>query len=57
MSFSHQRLQMVFHWSLSDSKSPHVFRTLFSILADLNSAVVWMVPARPSIFNSSNPFT
>ena len=29
-------LVRVFHWSLSDSKSPQVFRTLLSILADLN---------------------
>ena len=34
---------MVFHWKLSDSKFPQVSKTLLSILADLNSAVVWMV--------------
>ena len=34
---------MVFHWSLRDSKSPQVSRTLLSILAVLNYAVVWMV--------------
>ena len=34
---------MVFHWSLSDSESPQVSRFIFSILADLNNAVVWMV--------------
>ena len=34
---------MGFHWNLSDSKSPEVYRTLLSILADLNNAVVWMV--------------
>ena len=33
-----------FHWSLSDSKSLQVFRTLLSILVDLNNAVVWMSP-------------
>ena len=32
---------MVFHWSLSDSKSPQVSRTLLNILAVLNNAVVW----------------
>ena len=37
---------MVFHWSLGDSKSPWVSRTLLSILADLNNAVVWMVSTR-----------
>ncbi len=45
---------MVFHWSLSDSKSPQVSRTLLSILADLNNAVVWMVLIRPQISNSSS---
>ena len=44
------------HWSLSDSKSPQVFRALFSILAVLNNAVVWMVSARPLISKSSSPF-
>ena len=38
---------MVFHWSLSDSKSPLVSRTLLTILAVLNNAVVWMVSTRP----------
>ena len=47
---------MVFHWSLSDSKSPQVSRTLFSILADLNNAVVWMISTRPFISKSSSPF-
>ena len=46
---------MVFHWSLSDSKSPQVFRTLLSILAVFNNAVVWMVSARLST-KSSRPF-
>ena len=44
---------MVFHWSLSDSKSPQVSRTLLSILADLNYAVVWMVFIRPVLSKSS----
>ena len=48
-SFSHQRLLMVFHWSLSDKKSSQVTRTLLSILADLNNAVV--------ISKSSSPCT
>ena len=34
---------MVFHWDVSDNKSPQVSRTLFSILADLNNIVFWMV--------------
>ena len=52
-SFSHQHYPMVFHWSLSDSKSPQVSRTLLSILAVLNNAVVWMVSTRPLISKSS----
>ena len=48
---------MVFHWRLSDSKSPQFFRTLLSILADLNNAVFWMVATRPLISKSSCPFT
>ena len=45
----------VFHWSLSDSKSPQVSRTLLSILAYLSNAVLWMLSA-PFISNSSSPF-
>ena len=48
---------MVFHWSLSDSKSPKVSRPLLSILAVLNNAVVWMVSTRPPISKSSSPFS
>ena len=48
---------MVFHWSLSDSKSPQVSRTLLSILAVLNNAVVWMVSTRPPTSKSSSPFS
>ena len=47
---------MVFNWSLSDSKSPQVSRTLLSILAVLNNAVVWMVSTHPPTSKSSNPF-
>ena len=48
---------MVFHWSLSDSKSPQVSRTLLSTLADLNIAVVLKVLACPLISMSSCPCT
>ena len=48
---------MVFHWSLSDGKSPQVSRTLLSILAVLNNAVVWMVSTRPPSAKSSSPFS
>ena len=56
MSFSHQRLLMVFHWSLSDSKSPQVFRTRLRILAILSNAVVWIVSTFPPTSKSSRPF-
>ena len=46
---------MVFHWSLSDSKSPQVFGTLLSIMAVLN-AVVWMVSTHPPTSKSSTLF-
>ena len=48
---------MVFHWSLSDWKSPQVSRTLLSILAVFNNAVVWMVSTRPPTSKSSRPFS
>ena len=47
---------MVFHWSLSDSKSPQVSRTRVSILAVLSNAVVWIVSTRPLTSKSSKPF-
>ena len=47
---------MVFHWSLSDSKSPQVSRTRLSILAVLSNAVVWIVSTRPPSSKSSRPF-
>ena len=55
-SFSHQRLLMVLHWSLSDSKSPQVSRTLLGILTVLNNDVVLMVSSRPPTFKFSSPF-
>ena len=48
---------MVFHWNLSDSKSPQVSRTLLSILAVLNNAVVWMVSTRLPTTKSSSSFS
>ena len=48
---------MVFQWSLSDSKFPQDSRTLLSILAVLNNAVVWMVSTRPPTSKSSSPFS
>ena len=48
---------MVFQWSLSDSKSLEVSRSLFGIVAVLNNAVVWIVSIRPSTSKSSRPFS
>ena len=50
-------LEFFTSWSLSDSKSPHVSRTLLSILAVLNSAVVRMVSTRLPTSKFSSPFT
>ena len=47
---------MVFHLSLSYSKSPHVSKTRLRILAVLSSAVVWIVSTRPPTSKSSRPF-
>ena len=46
------------HWSLSDSKTRHISRTLLSILSDLKNLVVWTgyfrffheFPVSPDIF-------
>ena len=47
---------MVFHWSLSDSKSPQVSRILLSILVVLSNAVIWIVSTRLPTSKSSRPF-
>ena len=47
---------MVFHWSLSDSKSSQVSRTRLRILAVLSNAVIWIVSTRPPTSKSSGPF-
>ena len=47
---------MIFHWSLSDSKSPQISKTLLSILSVLNNAVAWMVTISPPTSKSSSPF-
>ena len=47
---------MVFHWSLSDSKSPQVSRTRLRILAVLSNTVVWIVSTRPPTSKYSRPF-
>ena len=45
---------MVVYWSLSGNKSPQVSRTLLSILAHLNNAVVGTASTRPVISKSSS---
>ena len=47
---------MVFHWSLSDTKTPQVSRTLQGILTVLNNVVVFMFSTHPSTPHSSSPF-
>ena len=47
---------MVFHWSLSDSKSLQDSKTLLRILAVFNNAVIWMVSTRPPTSKSSSPY-
>ena len=44
---------MASHWSLNDSKCPQVSMTLPSILADLDTAIVWIISICPHIFKYS----
>ena len=48
---------MVFQWSLSESKYPHVSMTLLSILSNLNNAIIGKVSILVLISNSSISFT
>ena len=48
---------VVFLWSLSDSKSPQISRTLLSILADFNNDVSRMVSIFSLISNFYSPFS
>ena len=50
-SFSYQCLLTFVHWNLNDTKSPHVTRILFSMLADLINAIFGIVSACPQIYN------
>ena len=47
---------MVFHRSLSDSKSPQVSWTRLRILAVLSNAVIWIVSTGLSTSKSTRPF-
>ena len=55
-SFSYLCKLMIIYWSLSESKTLQVIRTLLSILTDLNNAVVSTVSTEPLISMSSNLF-
>ena len=57
MRFSQKCQLMVFHWSLSDSKSPQVSWTLLCTLADFNDAVVSIVLILPLVSNSLSSFS
>ena len=48
---------VLFLWSLKDSKSPQVSKTLLSILVDLNNAVFSMVSIFFLIYNFSSIFS
>ena len=45
MSLLQQRWLVVFFWSLTDSESSQVSKTLLSILVDLNNAVICIHPS------------
>ena len=47
---------MDFHWSLSDSKSPQVSKTVLSNLGNLKNAVLWMDSTCLLFSKSSSPF-
>ena len=47
---------MVFHWNLSDSKSPQLSRTCLRIQAVLSNAVIWIVSTSPPTLKSSRHF-
>ena len=54
--YSLRVFHMVFHWSLSDSKSPQVPMTLLNILAVLKKAVLWMISIHSPSSKSSSHF-
>ena len=46
---------MVFHWSLSDIKSPQISWTILNILAVFKNVLFWMVSTCPPTSKSSSP--
>ena len=57
LTFFHINYLIVFHWILTDNKSPQITRTLVCILADLNNAVVFTVSTLPFFFKFTSPCT
>ena len=57
MSFSYQFLLLVFHWSLSDSKSSQISQTLLNTLAGHYSVEVMMISIFPLNPSSRCPFS
>ena len=53
---SYNRCTLVLYWNASDNKTPKISRTLTSILADFNSAVVCIVVILPLISYSPSIF-
>ena len=47
---------MVFHWSLSDSRSIQIFRIVLCNMANINNALVCIVFIRPLISTSFSHF-
>ena len=52
--YSLQQTLVVFHFSLSDQNSLQISWILFSILANFNRAIVWIVSIHPPNSNNSN---
>ena len=48
---------MIFHWGLSDIKSPRISRILLRILARLKSALIWIDSIIPLISSPSSLFS
>ena len=48
--FSFSFLLIIFHWNVSDSKSPQVYGTFLSTLTGFSNAVVWIVSILPLIY-------
>ena len=56
-SVSHQRLLVVFHWRLSESKFLHVSRTFHGIPTNIKIIEFWIISILFLISNSSRPLS